>query len=291
MAPQRSIVLTRLLVPKSRKVDFEVNVFIHDITNVPLVSGVYYVKWKLKYSSSERGFTQKAPIRDHTVQWSFLFQSIAELVVGKDGVLLPFELRLDVIQELHGGRDTHIIGNLVLNLSEYVGNDAKSRRYLLQDSKVNSMLKLSIVLKQRNMDVEFTVPPMKKQLIMADVSTMIVERDNIAARLQLPLGSSSSINVGSASSETNHQRSQGLQRSPSSTSLVSLNAASGLNDSTLATLAQPAVIQTSGPGKFGVKASDFLRESGEISPSIVVEQIFLGHRMDEIESMSRSAKA
>jgi len=234
----------------------------------------------------------RVPIRDHTVQWSFSFQNTAEFVVGKDGVLLPFELRLDVLQELHGGRDTDIIGNLVLNLSEYVGHDAKSRRYLLQDSKVNSMLKLSILLKQRNMDVEFTVPPMKKPLIMADVSTMIVERENITARLQLPLGSSSSITAGSASSESSHQRSQGLQRSPSSASLASLNvAATGFSDSALATPAQPAVIQTSGPGKFGVKASDFLRESGEISSSSVVEQIFLGRRMSEIESMSRLAKA
>ncbi|CAO3626942.1 unnamed protein product [Mucor hiemalis] len=54
--------LSRLFVSKSRKIDFELTLLIQDLTNVPLVSGLYFVKWKLKNTIHTNGSTVRAPI-------------------------------------------------------------------------------------------------------------------------------------------------------------------------------------------------------------------------------------
>ncbi|RUP49162.1 hypothetical protein BC936DRAFT_143151 [Jimgerdemannia flammicorona] len=134
--------LTHIFVPKNRRVDFELHIRVHDLTSIPLVTGFYSIKWRLKHASVTYGATNRAPIKNHAVQWDVNFDSIVHLVIGKDGLLQPCELRVDVIQELNGGRETENIGNLVLNLSEYVGTGITTRRYLLQDSKINSKMKV-----------------------------------------------------------------------------------------------------------------------------------------------------
>lgn len=48
---------SRLFVSKDRKIDFELTILIQDLTNVPLVSGLYYVKWKLKNAAHTGGST------------------------------------------------------------------------------------------------------------------------------------------------------------------------------------------------------------------------------------------
>lgn len=48
---------SRLFVSKDRKIDFELTILIQDLTNVPLVSGLYYVKWKLKNAAHTSGST------------------------------------------------------------------------------------------------------------------------------------------------------------------------------------------------------------------------------------------
>ncbi|UZO15052.1 uncharacterized protein OCT59_006489 [Rhizophagus irregularis] len=140
--------LSLLLVPKNRKVEFEVEVFIQELANVPLVTGLYYVKLKLKNGEKSNSMTSRAPIKDHSIFWNYKLENFVQIVIGKDGVLMPCELNLKIKQELNGGKEINNIGKLSLNLSEYVGLNAMTRRYLLQDSKINSTLKLTINMKQ-----------------------------------------------------------------------------------------------------------------------------------------------
>lgn len=49
--------LSHLFISKSRKIDFELTILIQDLTNVPLVSGLYYVKWRLKNATHSTGST------------------------------------------------------------------------------------------------------------------------------------------------------------------------------------------------------------------------------------------
>ncbi|PKK77008.1 hypothetical protein RhiirC2_653709 [Rhizophagus irregularis] len=134
--------LSLLLVPKNRKVEFEVEVFIQELANVPLVTGLYYVKLKLKNGEKSNSMTSRAPIKDHSIFWNYKLENFVQIVIGKDGVLMPCELNLKIKKELNGGKEINNIGKLSLNLSEYVGLNAMTRRYLLQDSKINSTLKV-----------------------------------------------------------------------------------------------------------------------------------------------------
>ncbi|CAG8675622.1 14486_t:CDS:2, partial [Ambispora leptoticha] len=114
--------LTNIFVPRNRKVDFTVDILIEDLANVPLVTGLFYVKWKLKNAEKTSGSTERAFIKDYSVFWNYNISNTIQLVVGKDGYLMPCELWLTIKQELKGGKEINIIGSLSLNLSEYVGS-------------------------------------------------------------------------------------------------------------------------------------------------------------------------
>lgn len=123
-----------------------------DLNNVPLVSGTSYVKWHLPSSTSaeHRGHTTKAIIRDHKVGWDYVKNLPVRLTVDRNGMLQESEIHFEVLQEYSSGAraDRIVLGNVRLNLSEYVGGsddgeESVTRRYLMQESKINSTVKVS----------------------------------------------------------------------------------------------------------------------------------------------------
>lgn len=88
-------------------------------------------------------------IKDHKVQWDHEKIIPVRLTVDKTGMLQESEIHLEVVQEYASGArgERIILGHVVLNLAEYVeGGDAEegiTRRYLMQDSKINSTLRVS----------------------------------------------------------------------------------------------------------------------------------------------------
>ena len=122
-----------------------------DLNNVPLVSGTCYVKWHLPSSTSaeHRGHTTKAGIREHKVFWEYTKTLPVRLTVDKNGMLQESEINFEVLQEYSPGTRAEriILGTVKLNLAEYVdgsdeGDDTIMRRYLMQESKINSTLKV-----------------------------------------------------------------------------------------------------------------------------------------------------
>lgn len=123
-----------------------------DLNNVPLVSGTSFIKWHLPHSTSaeHRGRTAKCYIKDHKVQYNYEQRLAVRLTVDKTGTLSESEIHFDVVQEYSAGSRAERItlGHIKLNLAEYVeqsssdGEDGISRRYLMQDSKINSTLKV-----------------------------------------------------------------------------------------------------------------------------------------------------
>ena len=67
---------------------------------------------------------------------------MSQLVINKQHVLGACELKLEIFQELSGGKETHSIGSLTINLSEYADSGVSTRRYLLDQSKFNSTVKV-----------------------------------------------------------------------------------------------------------------------------------------------------
>lgn len=91
-------------------------------------------------------------------------------------------LELEVVQEYSGsGRGERItLGHVKLNLAEYVEqsdlspSDAEdpgvTRRYLMQDSKINSTLKLGIYMRQIEGDKNFVAPALKTAQVFSGIA-------------------------------------------------------------------------------------------------------------------------
>jgi len=130
----------------------DVNSQIIELNNVPLVSGTSFIKWHLPHSASaeHRGRTPKCHIKEHKVGYDYEKTVPVKLTVDKNNALQDAPIHFEVIQEYsaspRGERIT--LGNIKLNLAEYVesseydGDDGICRRYLMQDSKINSTLKV-----------------------------------------------------------------------------------------------------------------------------------------------------
>ena len=129
-----------------------------DLNNVPYVSGKSFVNWHISHSKAaeDRGRTEKCSIKEHRIQYDYDTHTTVRLAVDKNGVLQESHVRFEVYHEVLSGdkSDRIMLGRLKLNLAEYVwaseqeGEDAVRRRYLMQDSKINSTLKVGIIAVQ-----------------------------------------------------------------------------------------------------------------------------------------------
>ena len=134
-----------------------------DLNNIPLTSGTVHIKWRLPSSSTaeHHGSTDKAVVVDHRAQWNYEKRLHLRLTIDKNHLLQPCELHLEVIQEFATGShgEKNFMGRIKLNLAEYAdkSDDEEGivRRYLMQDSKINSTLKLSVIMRQTEGDRSF----------------------------------------------------------------------------------------------------------------------------------------
>jgi len=125
---------------------------------VPLVSGSSFIKWHLPHSvaAEHRGRTSKCHIKDHKVSYEYERKVPVRLTVDKRGNLEETAIQFEVVQEYSSGARVERItlGTIKLNLAEYTepteyqGEDGVSRRYLMQDSKINSTLKVLSITAQ-----------------------------------------------------------------------------------------------------------------------------------------------
>ena len=139
---------------------------------MPLVSGTSFVKWYVQHSAlaEHRGRTDKLKIKEHKVNYDFTSTFFTRLTIDKNGMLQEQWLHFEIVQEYSGGGKGERIslGLVKINLAEYVEDESSgpkgdgvegegvTRRYLLQDSKINSTLKIGIYVKQVEGDRSFT---------------------------------------------------------------------------------------------------------------------------------------
>jgi len=154
-----------------------------DLNNVPLVSGNSFIKWHLPSSNApeHRNKTLKYPIKDHKVVYDYYHDLGIRFNVDKNSNLQELWLHLEIIQEYAGGggRDDRIVlGHVRINLAEYVepsdhepdGSEGIVRRHLMQESKINSTLKIGILLRQQDGDRNFIAPPLKTAPVFGGIA-------------------------------------------------------------------------------------------------------------------------
>lgn len=190
---------TMSFVPKSRRAKFDLTLHIHDLNNVPLVTGSSFVRWHLPSSraAEHRGRTQKCPIKDHRVQYGYEQQIPVRLTVSKEGMLQECLADFEVQQEYStSGKNERItLGKLKLNLAEYVeasemqapGSPGTApeaegvvRRYLMQDSKINSTLKIGIHMRYVEGTRDFTAPPLRTAPVFGGIAGIISSSEPVS---------------------------------------------------------------------------------------------------------------
>ncbi|KAK7547143.1 N-terminal C2 in EEIG1 and EHBP1 proteins-domain-containing protein [Phyllosticta citricarpa] len=192
MPPRRKTVawanesLTALAVPKHRRPKFDLQLRIIDLNNVPLVSGTSFVKWYIPGSTAaeHRGRTERCAIKDHKVFYDYEKHIPVRLTIqNKTKLLEDSWIHFDVLQE-YGSRGKHdriTLGKVELNLAEYVEaseheadeSEGVVRRYLMQESKINSTLKVGIYMRQIEGERDYIAPPLRVAQVFGGIAGII----------------------------------------------------------------------------------------------------------------------
>jgi hypothetical protein len=146
------------------------------------VSGQAYIKWYIEGSPRAdcRSRTNREPIKEHKVIWNYSHTiSAIRMVIGKQNILQDMNIVLEVHQEYSGARERIQLGSVKLNLAAYAGLNQETRRYLMQDSKINSTVKIGINLHQTSGDRHFKTPPLKGAQVFSGIAGIIGEQRDL----------------------------------------------------------------------------------------------------------------
>ena len=100
-------------------------------------------------STLRRGMTPFLKLKDHSVIWSHTLDTLLKFDIDRETYhILPNPLKLVVMQRVipddpDGSPQNPRLGAVYLNLAEYIGKGSVERKYLLKESKTNSVLKVS----------------------------------------------------------------------------------------------------------------------------------------------------
>jgi hypothetical protein len=130
-------------------------------------------------ASASRGITEFKKLRDHRVGWEHTVDAVIKMDVERTtSNLLPNELKLVVMQRVVPGDPdaphNPRLGAIYLNLAEYADAGIVTRRYLLRESKTNTVLKLSIHVQQLDSDKTiYKAPPLPRGEILTGVTRLL----------------------------------------------------------------------------------------------------------------------
>jgi hypothetical protein len=100
-------------------------------------------------------------IQDHRASWSHTKVLPVRLTIDRNHMLQDCEISFEIYQEFSSGSrgDRILLGNIKLNLAEYVDKSDEAqcvtRRYLMQDSKINSTLRVGLLMRHVEGDKNF----------------------------------------------------------------------------------------------------------------------------------------
>ncbi|KAG5366240.1 hypothetical protein CJU89_0654 [Yarrowia sp. B02] len=155
---------------------FNLKLKIIELANVPQLTGVGIVRWHLTdhRRNDSRGRTEVAQIRNHRAEWNYETSMEFRMRIDDDKMLHGSSIMFDVFVESRTNRqndkeintsDRNHLGRVELNLAEYAQDEPITHRYLLRQSKVNSLLNISIDMEQLRGDTDYMIPPLSTQHI------------------------------------------------------------------------------------------------------------------------------
>jgi N-terminal C2 in EEIG1 and EHBP1 proteins len=170
------------MLTKSSRPKLKLNLQIHELSAIPLVTGQVFAKWHILHSSKGecRGKTERAPIIDHKAGWTdYQRDCTFKVGIGRNGVLQERMLMIEVYVEMISGRERFRIGMVAVNLSEYASVKSETRRYLLQESKMNSTVKVTIAVVHLEGTKDYATPPLKKAQMFHGITNLLAETKDL----------------------------------------------------------------------------------------------------------------
>jgi len=170
------------MLNKSSRPKLKLSLQIHELSSIPLVTGQVFVKWHILNSSTAecRGKTDRVPIVDHKASWpDYQRECMFKVGIGRNGLLQERMLMMEVWVEMISGRERFRIGHVGVNLSEYASVKRETRRYLLQESKTNSTIKVTISVVHVEGQKEYVTPPLKKAQMFHGITNFLAENKDL----------------------------------------------------------------------------------------------------------------
>ena len=156
---------------KKKKFHFDVTFTLQELLNCTYVTGQLFAKVRLKDGAFST-HSRRMEVQKHQVTWHQELKFSCKLYASvSSGALEPCICKVSVKKETKGGRSYSKLGYVDVNLAEYAGAGLTQRKYLLQSYSEhkqrtdNSILKVSVCMKQTSGDVVFKAPqPPKLEL-------------------------------------------------------------------------------------------------------------------------------
>lgn len=150
---------------KKRKYKFSVTLNVEELSSVPFLNSVLFVKCRLLEGGTFADVTDRQEVDDHCVKWNKRFAFTCKTTANTStGILDPCTLRLSVRKETKGGKSFVKLGYYDLNLASFAGVGLTMCRCLLEgyDSRHhrqdNSMLLVTVDIKLLSGDPCFKTP-------------------------------------------------------------------------------------------------------------------------------------
>ncbi len=165
------------LTPKSKRPRFALTIIIHELANIPQVSGSVSVRWYIKDTTSKqptRGRTSVSKIHDHRAVWDYTISTKIRLSINRQTKHLNDKFLVLIVYMEFPNKEKSTLGKVEINLAEYASmEDPTANRYLLQESKVNCIINVLIGMELLRGESDFIVPPMRTTQIFRGITGVI----------------------------------------------------------------------------------------------------------------------
>eukprot|EP00871_Galdieria_phlegrea_P002333 jgi/Galph1/30/GphlegSOOS_G4847.1 len=142
--------------------EFQVTLLLEELRQFPLSHGIIFAKWKVPPALAEPhfGFTKKVQVVRNSVTWNDTFSFVLRLgATGERGEELRSTiLRISVREEKTTGLGHVRHGIVEFDIAKFAGLPTVQKSFLLQESRTNAVLNISITLRQLSGDPTFKRP-------------------------------------------------------------------------------------------------------------------------------------
>ncbi|QPG74911.1 hypothetical protein FOA43_002249 [Brettanomyces nanus] len=201
----------------AKKIPFELSLNVIELTNVPLLDNNscymivtvtnHKIKNNYKHYHRSKQVTNRVPISNHKCifkQEGYVKEVLRIHIDSKTGMLANKWLCVSFIIKDKAEKHEERLGSVHINLSEYVNESKKTdMRYLLDQSKTNSIAKMSIFLKHLFDDrgIKYQVPESTNKNFYQGITETLSDDRFTSTATGSPSKSRSIMDPGKASSQ------------------------------------------------------------------------------------------